>query len=38
MSEVRALEREEIKKDPNDVHVFISYPHEDIGPNAYKRN
>ena len=30
MSEVRVLERDEIKKDPSDVHVFISYSHEDI--------
>ncbi|MGA7261177.1 MAG: toll/interleukin-1 receptor domain-containing protein [Stellaceae bacterium] len=31
MSETRTLELEEIKKDPTDVHVFISYSHEDFG-------
>src|SRR3984893_498771 len=31
MSEARTSELEEIKKDPNDVHVFISYSHEDFG-------
>ena len=31
MSEVGVLESQEIKKDPSDVHVFISYSHEDIG-------
>lgn len=31
MSDARVLEREEIKKDLSDVHVFISYSHEDIG-------
>jgi TIR domain len=31
MSETRISELEEIKKDPNDVHVFISYSHEDFG-------
>jgi hypothetical protein len=31
MSEARTSEFEEIKKDPNDVHVFISYSHEDFG-------
>src|ERR1700736_6243137 len=31
MSEARTLELEEIKKDPTDVHVFISYSHEDFG-------
>jgi hypothetical protein len=31
MSEGRVLGREEIKKDPSDVHVFISYSHEDTG-------
>jgi TIR domain len=31
LSEDRTLELEEIKKDTNDVHVFISYSHEDFG-------
>lgn len=31
MSEAHTSELEEIKKDPNDVHVFISYSHEDFG-------
>lgn len=31
MSEARTPDPEEIKKDPNDVHVFISYSHEDFG-------
>ena len=31
MSDARTSELEEIKKDPNDVHVFISYSHEDFG-------
>src|SRR5229473_893748 len=31
MSEARISELEEIKKDPNDVYVFISYSHEDFG-------
>jgi hypothetical protein len=31
MSEGHAFELEEIKNDPNDVHVFISYSHEDFG-------
>jgi TIR domain len=30
MSEARTSEIDEIKKDPNDVHVFISYSHEDF--------
>src|SRR5712672_1076581 len=31
MSDARTSELEEIKNDPNDVHVFISYSHEDFG-------
>jgi hypothetical protein len=31
MSEARTLELEEIKRDPTDVHVFVSYSHEDFG-------
>jgi hypothetical protein len=31
MSETRTAELEEIQKDLNDVHVFISYSHEDFG-------
>jgi hypothetical protein len=31
MSEARVQDREEIKKDPSDVNVFISYSHEDVG-------
>ena len=41
MSEVRVLERDEIKKDPSDVHVFISLaiPTKILElPNACKRN
>src|SRR5258705_2410244 len=30
MSETHPSEVEEIRKDPNNVHVFISYSHDDI--------
>ena len=31
MSEARTSASDDIKKDPDDVHVFISHAHEDIG-------